>query len=361
MEVTRRQLNRATLARQLLLARAPLGAAEAISSLGGLQAQEAGPPFLGLWTRLDGFDASQLGAALQQRTVVRATLMRATLHLMTAADYLAFRLPLQPVLTRAMRVLGKRADGLDLDRVVAVAGAALDEAPRTFGQLRSLLAARFPDVDERALGYAMRMNLPLVMVPTGDRWAFPADATFTPAEAWLDGTLIANDAPHELVRRYLAAFGPATAADVQEWSGLQGARAVLAELRPELATLRDERGRELFDLASSPRPDSDVPAPLRLLPEFDSLVLAHADRSRVLADEHRAAVVTRNLRVRATLLWDGFVHGTWDVTVTRTRAVVRVSLFTPLPRRAGDDLAREAEAAARFVAGGDRTFDLEVT
>jgi Winged helix DNA-binding domain len=358
--LTRRRLNRATLARQLLLARERVSAVEAVERLCGMQAQEARPPFVGLWTRVEGFQREDLHAALHERAVVRAMAMRATLHLLSAGDYRAHRMALQPVMTQAMRVLRGRAAGLDLEKLLPVARSLLGRQPRTFTELRALLQREFPDVNERALGYAVRTQLPLVMVPTTDRWAFPSVADFTLAETWLDAPLSDSAAPERLVLRYLAAFGPATAADVQAWSGLTGMGRVLKALRPRLRVFQDERGRELFDLPEAARPDGDAAAPPRLLPEFDNLVLSHADRTRVLADEHRALVVTRNLRVRATFLVDGFVRGTWEVKRTREAATLRLAPFQALPRRAMGELAEEGEALLRFAEPDADGFDMEV-
>ena len=298
--LTTRQLNRATLARQLLLAREPIGPVEAIGRLCGLQAQEPAPPFVGLWTRLEGFEREHLLAALHDREIVRATLMRATLHLLGADDYASFRPALQPVMERAVRVLGERAAGLEPERVLPAARALLLERPLGFNELRRLLQEQFPDVNDRALGYLVRTHLPLVMVPADARWGFPSVADFTLADTWLGGPLPAGGTVEQLVLRYLAAFGPASAADAQTWSGLQGLAPVFEALRPQLLVFRGESGRrELFDLPGAPRPGADVPAPARFLPEFDNLVLAHADRTRLLADEYRGALVTKNLRVRA--------------------------------------------------------------
>jgi hypothetical protein len=357
--LTLRQLNRATLARQLLLGRERLSATEAIERLAGMQAQEARPPFVGLWTRVEGFQREELCRALLEREVVRATLMRATLHLLSAGDYAAFRAALALAMTQAMKVLGKRAQGLELDEVLPVAGELFEERPLNFSEARALLVERFPDVYDRALGYAVRLHLPLVMVPTEDRWAFPSVAAFTPAEGWL-GSLSTDGAPEALVLRYLAAFGPATAADAQTWSGLPGLKPVLEGLRPQLRVFKDERGREVFDLPDAPRPDEDVPAPPRFLPEFDNLVLAHADRARVLADEHRPLVVTKNLRVRATFLWDGFVRGTWEVERTKGSAVLKLAPFESLPKRAVKELAAEGERLLRFVEEDASSFEVEV-
>jgi hypothetical protein len=347
--LTLRQLNRATLARQLLLERAEIPVLTAVERLCGIQAQEARPPFVGLWSRVAKFRNEDLHGLLHKRTVVRATFLRATLHVLSAKDYATFRPVLQPVLTEAQRVLGTRAKGLDIDKVLPVATALFRERPRDFNELRALLQAEFPDVNERALGYSARMRLPLVMVPTDDRWAFPSVADFTLAEDWLSTSLSEDDTPDELVRRYLAAFGPATAADVQTWSGLRGVKQVLARLRPELISVRDEQGKELFDLPDAPRPDGDVPAPPRFLPEFDNLVLSHAERSRVIADEHRGHVVTKNLRVRASVFYDGFACGIWDIERKKNSVTLRVTPFRRLPAAAVSALTEEAEATLGFL------------
>lgn len=357
--LTLRQLNRATLARQMLLAREKASAVMAVERLCGLQAQEAKPPFVGLWTRVEGFRRQELHQALHERDVVRATLMRGTLHLASARDYAGLRMTLQPVLTQGMRALGPRAEGLELEQLLPVARALLEEQPRTFDELRTALRDAFPHVNDRALGFAVRMHLPLVMVPTSDRWAFPSVADFALAETWL-GEPLAGAAPQVLVLRYLAAFGPATAADVQMWSGLQGVREVLAGLRPQLRVFKDERGRDLFDLVGAPRPDEDVAAPPRFLPDFDNLVLAHADRTRVLPDQHRGAVVTKNLRVHATFLVDGFVRGTWTVKRKRDAATLQITPFETLPGRAVAELADEGQALLRFLEDDARTFAVEV-
>ncbi|MGH8938857.1 MAG: winged helix DNA-binding domain-containing protein, partial [Actinomycetes bacterium] len=186
-----------------------------------------------------------------------------------------------------------------------------------------------------------------------------AKADFTLADAWLEKPLADPD-PEALVLRYLAAFGPAAAADFQTWGALKGAKGVLEGLRDRLEVFEDERGRELFDLPDAPRPDANAPAPPRFLPEFDNLVLSHSDRTRVLADEHRPAVVTKNLRVRATFLWDGFVAGTWKVERKRTKATLLLTPFEKLPKRAVAELAEEGEALLAFVEEDAPTYDVKV-
>jgi hypothetical protein len=344
VQITLRELNRATLARQMLLERDKTDVVDAVERLGGLQAQEAKPPFIGLWTRLRDFRREQLHEALHERRVVRGTMMRATLHLVSAADYKALRSTLQPVLTDAMTSALKGRDaGLDLDALLPVARRLLGERPRTFGELRELLLERFPEVNERALGYATRMNLPLLMVPSDDRWSFPSDAPFAPADK-----PAARADPEALVRRHLGAFGPASAADVQAWSGLRGMSDVLDGMADELEVLEYGR-RRLFDLPGAPRPAEDAPAPPRLLPEFDSMLLAHKDRTRVITDEQRKSLATKNLRVKATFLVDGFAAGSWSMARQRDTATLTVAPFERLPRPVADELVAEGEALLRFV------------
>jgi hypothetical protein len=347
MEITLRELNRATLARQGLLRRERLDVVDAVERFGGLQAQEARPPFIGLWTRLRGFRREHLYEALHERRVVRATAMRATLHLLSAADYAALRSTLQPVLSGAMAAVRGRDQGLEVERLLPVARKLLERQPRTFNELRPLLVEAFPGVNERALGYAVRMHLPLAMVPGDERWAFRGDARFAPAESWL-GAALADADPEALVRRHLGAFGPATATDVQSWSGLGGISAVLDGMRGELEAFKLGR-REVFDLPGAPRPGPDVAAPPRLLPEFDSLLLAHKDRTRVITDERRKSLATKNLRVQAVFLVDGFVAGSWSAARKRATATLTLAPFERLPAVVRDELAAEAEALLRFA------------
>ena len=259
----------------MLLARERTSVLDAVTRLVGLQAQAPRPPFVGLWTRLEGFNRDDLLRLLSARWLVRVTAMRGTLHLMTATDYIALRGALQPALTRGMQsVLRDRATALDFPALDGIARAFFGNAPGTFDGLRTTLQKKFPKGDERAMAYAIRTSLPLVQVPTDARWGFPASADFALADAWLGQTVPTTDAPaHVLVRRYLAGFGPATPADAQVWSGLPALRQVFESLRPALVTFRDTSKRELFDLPDAPRPVADSPAPVRFIPEFDSLVL----------------------------------------------------------------------------------------
>lgn len=348
--LSRTALNRALLARQMLLERAELPATAAVDRLVGLQAQQPLPPFVGLWTRLAGFDRPALLEAIRDRRVVRATLMRGTLHLLGADDYVAFRATLQPMLAAGMKaILRDRALDLDIPALVGEAHRLFHERPRTFTELRAALVEKFPGLDERAMGYAVRTHLPLVVVPDDSPWGFRADGDFAEAGSWLGREPDPEERPEALVLRYLAAFGPATAADFQAWSGLGGAKAILDGLRPRLATFRDDRNRELFDLPDAPRPAEGTPAPARFLPGFDNAILAHADRTRIIADEHRPRVTTRNLLVLPTFLVDGFVAGTWKAARARKAASLTLTPFGPLTAAARKALTREGESLCRFL------------
>jgi hypothetical protein len=343
----------------MLLAREKTTVLRAVERLAGMQAQIPRPPFIGLWSRVAGFQAEDLARLARDRKVVRATMMRGTIHLVTAKDYLALRPALQPMLSEAMKgVLRERANGLDLEGVSAAARALLDEEPRTFEALREALARAWPDVDARAMGYAVRTHLPLVQVPAETRWGWPGAASFAAAETWL-GTNIGKGAGEtSLVERYLAAFGPASIRDAQAWSGMKSLADAFGALRPKLAVFHDEKGRELFDLPRAPRPPASVEAPVRYLPDYDNLLLAHADRTRVVSDLHRPRLATKNLQILPAFLVDGFVAGTWRIERARKAAALVLTPFEPLARKAKSALVEEGEALLRFAEGDAETAEV---
>jgi hypothetical protein len=193
------------------------------------------------------------------------------------------------------------------------------------------------------------MRVPLVSTPDGSKWGFAADPEFVDAATWMGRSPVAESRHEELILRYLAAFGPAAAVDVQAWSGLGGAREVLDGLRPRLRTFRDERKRELFDLPDAPRPSADTPVPVRFLPGFDNAILGHHDRSRIIADEHRPKVTTKNLQVLPTFLVDGFVAGTWKISGAGAKAKLTLSPFAPLKAAVKAQLTKEAKELLSFV------------
>jgi hypothetical protein len=336
----------------MLLQREKLPATKAIERLVGLQAQVARPPFVGLWTRLQDFTRKELSDAFHKRRVVRVTAMRGTLHAMTAADYVALRGALQPMLTRGMAsILRGRAANIDIDAVQDEGRAFFAKHATTFDALRDHLKEKFPGLDERAMAYAIRMHVPLVQVPTTDSlWAFPAAADFALADAWLSKKVSIVATPAKaIVLRYLAAFGPATPADAQAWSGMTGLREVFEGLRPTLVTFRDVRKRELFDLPDAPRPDEDIDAPIRFVPDYDNLVLSHYDRTRIMADTHRSRVTLKNLMVRATFLVDGVVAGTWKSERKRKAAVLVIEPFGTIAKRARSEIEAEGEQLLSFL------------
>lgn len=288
---------------------------------------------------------------MRARQVVRVTSFRATLHLMATDDYLAYRGTLQPMLTRgAASTLRGRISPEDLARYERIGREFFATTPATFDALRDALSARMPERDIRAIAYAIRCHVPLVQVPTDDRWCYPAAADFLLADTYLKRKVrLTAGSLEDLVRRYLAAFGPATPADAQAWSGLQGLRQTFEALRPSLATFQDERGRELFDLPDAPRPPGETPAPVRFIPEYDNLVLGHDDRSRVVSDQHRGRLVTKNLQVRATFLVDGVVAGTWKVERKGKTATLNVEPFERLTKKAAAELEQEAASVLAFA------------
>ncbi|TQJ18595.1 winged helix DNA-binding domain-containing protein [Kribbella jejuensis] len=349
-----RAVNRATLARQVLLGREAVAAVDVVRRLAGMQGQEPKHPYVGLWSRIDGFDEGELDRAVVGREVVRATFLRGTLHLVTAGDYLRFRVTLAPVLEAGLKVLGERGAGLEPEKVVAAAAKLLAKEPLTFTEVRDALQQQFPEVNERALGFCTRMLVPLVMYPADVRWSWTANSKFTPAEDWIGAKLHKTAEAAELVTRYLAAFGPATPADFQTWSGLQKAKPLFDEL--ELETFKDEGGKTLYDVPDAPRPDADAPAPVRFLPEFDNLLLSHAKRERIIADEHKPAVFTKNLRVKSTYTVDGFVAGLWTSELKRGVATLTLTPFGKTLKKTQTELEREGTALLHFLEPNAKSY-----
>ncbi|MFF7970879.1 DNA glycosylase AlkZ-like family protein [Streptomyces sp. NPDC007905] len=305
-----RALNRATLERQLLLRRSSLSARDAVRHLLGLQAQNVKPPYYALAARLDGFAPEQLSGLMAAREAVRIVTLRSTIHTHTAEDCLTLRPLVQPARDRELTNFRKGLDGVDLDRLAASARELVEAGPRTMTQLREALSAQWPDADPQSLAVAARCRLPLVQVTPRGLWGRSGQVSLTTAEHWLGRPAGPAPAPEAVVLRYLAAFGPASVKDMQTWAGLTRLREVFERLRPKLLTFRDPKGAELFDLPDAPRPDPGTPAPPRFLPEFDNLLLSHADRTRVVPPEHRGRTWRGNQAHRA-LLVDGFLAGLW--------------------------------------------------
>jgi hypothetical protein len=349
--LTLRELNRATLARQLLLRRHRISVTTALERTGGLQAQWPPSPYLGLWSRVEGFQPNALVRAVARRRAVKATLMRTTLHLVSAADYLGYagiyRASRIHALERQLAAAGEKAD-FEEDGARLAAFAA--ERPRTRPELLAFLGRPKLRIEERTpwlAWFGLAAYAGLVNGPESSVWrSNTAGGTFVPATEWLGAEGEAGDAAAaHLVRRYLAAFGPASRADAAQWTGM--ARSVvdrgLSQL--ELRRFRDELGRELVDLPRAPLPPGDTPAPVRFLPRWDNLLLAHDIRTRAFPDEYRRTIIERNGDVAETFLVDGFVAGQWKVDGGR----VRLAPFAPLPRVARREVEDEAARLESFL------------
>ena len=340
--LTLMELNRATLARQMLLDRKKIGVLAAIERLVGMQAQWPPAPYVGLWSRVAGFNREMLERAVLNGQVVKPTVMRGTLHLVTARDY--------PMFWSALRDMPTWYDETHLAQALtALPGARLlaEKAPLTHKEGLAYLEQVHGHTDEitrRRIFHALRRHAHLLHAPQSALWKGRPLGVFQPHPEPEPMDVVA--ARTELVRRYLAAFGPATKADIADWSGLRvtdfaGALEALEPLR----RFRDDKGRELLDLPRAPLPPPDTPAPVRFLPKWDNLLLGHADRRRVIADELRKAVVGKNGDVGQTFLVDGVVAGLW----TAAKGKVALQPFSPLPRAARREVEDEAARLEAFL------------
>ncbi len=345
-----RALNRATLARQLLLTRAEMSALDAVRHLLGLQAQNVKPPYFQLHARLAGFRPTELAGLMESREAVRIVTMRSTIHTHTAHDALTLRPLVQPARDREVAYFRTGLGGVDLDALAARSREFVEAEPRTMGEIRGELLTHWPDADPQSLAVAARCLLPLVQVTPRGVWGRSGHVRLTTVESWLGKPAAPAQPVDEAVRRYLAAFGPASVKDMQLWAGLTRLKPAFERLRPELAVFQDENGVELFDLPDAPRPDPGTPAPPRFLPEFDNLLLSHADRSRVVTPEAKGRTWTGN-QAHRTLLVDGFLAGLW----TMDGSAVTVELFRKASAAEKEAVTAEAEllvAALGEGAGG---------
>jgi hypothetical protein len=320
----------------MLLERRAMPAVAIVSHLVGMQAQAPNAPYVGLWSRLTDFRHEELGALVRERRAVRVPLMRTTLHLVTDDDALRLRPVMQPVLERGFggSPFAKQLRGMAIDEVLAGGHALLAAAPLTTAALGRRLAERWPDRDPVALAHAVRYLVPLVQIPPRGIWGETGPIAWAPLEVWLDRPLEEGYDLETVVVRYLAAFGPASVQDIQAWCWLTRLRAVVEHLRPRLLTFRAEDGREVFDLPDAPRPDPDTPAPPRFLPEYDNLLLSHADRTRVAPEGWKPPIPPGNGGVMGTFLVDGSVAGTWRIVREGDRALLRVE---PYAEMGGED------------------------
>ncbi len=344
-----RALNRATLARQYLLDRRDTPVRDAVAHLCGIQAQQPQEPFTGLWSRLHAFKPQGLDEALSGRKVVRTHLMRRTVHLVTADDALAWRARHDSMLRQRVTATYRRElAGVDLDEVAAAGRAVMaDQRPRTMAELVQALEDRWPAPPRRVLGELLVAALiPMAQLPPRGLWRTTVGVRNLPLATWLGRDIAplpsdeSDPVGQQLVRRYLAAYGPATTADIRSWCGLAGLPAAVKAIRDELVTFRDERGRELLDLPDAPRPHLDTPAPIRFLPAFDNSILGYQDRSRIIDDAHLGLSVAGQ---RAVLV-DGRVAATWALNDEQ----LDITPLRPLSAPEREAVHAEAQALAVF-------------
>lgn len=348
--LSKRALNRALLARQLLLRRRRIPVLEAVERLVALQSQVPRDPYVALWSRVEPFRPETLSDALEERRAVRMTLLRGTLHLVTARDAVGLRILVQPSIEGVIygsSPLRKAVGSVDLDELFEALRVWLEERPRRRAELVREIAARWPDADADALGYAM-YALPTVQVTPRGLWRRSGGSAFTTMEAWLGASPDPAPDAETIVLRYLAAFGPATPADAQYWSGVPGLGEVFERLRPRLRIVRDEEGRELFDVPRAPLPDEDVPAPVRFLPEYDNVTIGHKDRTRIVPEG-----IPRFTEVGwGSVLVDGSVAARWRLFEANPGPTLRIEPFRPLTREERAETRVEAGRLATFLAPG---------
>ncbi len=358
-----RALNRATLARQHLLERSTMPALELVAHLYGLQAQAPMAPYFALWCRLKDFVPEQLSDLLLSREVVRIGCMRGTVHALVGDDAETLRALTQPILTRNLHTnvqWGQALTGMDFDELARFGRKLVAEQPLPLPQLRSLLGAQWPDRDPVALANATRDLLPLVQVPPRGIWGKSGQPTLTTLENWLKRTPRDVPAPEQMLLRYLAAYGPASVMDVQAWSGLTRLGEVMDRLRPQLTVFKAESGVELFDLPDSPRPDAGVSAPVRLLAPFDSLLLSHADRSRIMKPEYKQRLFTINGIIKPAVLVNGQVVGSTAITRSKSAVVLDISLFEKVAKTHTAEAEHEGLRLLKFAHPDAASYDVRV-
>jgi hypothetical protein len=355
--LSRRALNRALLARQMLLRPVRLSAAAAIERLVGMQAQAPNLPYIGLWARLQGFHHEELSELVRSRRAVRLSLMRNTIHLVTTADARRLKPLFQPLHERGFfrgSPWGRDLKTMNPEALLEAGRDIMGERPRTIAELARLLAPRFPDHDPQSLAYGVRYMLPMVFATPRGIWQAGGPVTLTTVEAWLGRSASPAIAPEDLVLRYLAAFGPASVADMRAWSGL-AMRPAFEKLRPRLVAFRDERGVELFDLPKSPRPAPDTTVAVRFLPDYDNILLAHADRTRIMAPGQHLGLFSSNGVMKGSVLVDGFVRAVWRPIPDKRGTALMITPFDePIRRQDRAPVTAEGLRLLAFLAPGKK-------
>jgi hypothetical protein len=359
-QLTDRQLNRATLARQMLLERSDRGIAEAVEWLLGLQGQQTQDPYIGLWSRLHGFTHEALTALIVDRILVRATTMRGTLHLHTADDLIGIREHMQPFLRTVWNSnFRKRFGGNDEAAVLKLARRYIDEKSATAGELGKRLHESFPTADPLSMTVLLQMSDTLIQIPPTRIWGSGHAPVLTRIQNWLPAPYERPISRETLVRRYLAAYGPASVADMQTWSRLTKLGEVFEALRPELVTFIAPDDRELFDLPDAPRPDADTPAPVRFLPLYENAYLGYDNRRRMLAEDD-AKRINMFENFKPGVLVDGVIAAGWTVETKKGAATLTIEPYHKLRKTDVAELESEGERFLRFMEEKAESFDVRV-
>ncbi|HET6642320.1 MAG TPA: winged helix DNA-binding domain-containing protein [Gaiellaceae bacterium] len=338
--LTERELNRALLARQLLLKRARLPISRALERIGGLQAQYAPSMYIGLWSRLESFERDALTRALQRRSVIQATMMRATIHLVSKADYWPLLVAIRDDRLEWWERVHPAVDPREMQAAAKRLRRLLRDGPRRRKEVEELLGR------QAALGIGAYVDL--VRVPPSGTWEQRRADLYALAEDWLPAPKIRRDeALDHLIRRYLAAFGPAAKKDIADWAMLPISEIDRGLGRIQLRRFRDESGKELLDLPRMPIPAPETPAPPRFLPAWDATLLVHARGTGILPEEYRPLIFNVKTPNSAnTFLIDGRVAGTWRYEEGR----VKLDPLEPVPRGVRRELNQEAKRLAAFHA-----------
>ncbi|MFP5116381.1 winged helix DNA-binding domain-containing protein [Bacillaceae bacterium C204] len=354
-----RALNRALLARQMLLTRVNLPVLDAIERLVGIQAQDPNAPYFGLWTRLEEFRPDDLSNLIQNKKVMRLALMRSTIHLVSSKDGMSLRPLIQSVQETVLKnSFGKHLNGLDTQAVAEAGRALVETKPLTFSELGKLLGKQWPNVESAALAAVVRTLVPLVQMPPRGIWGKSGQAIHTSAEAWIGRLPFSKLTTEDIILRYLSAFGPATIQDIQVWSGLTRLKEKIRQLLPQLIIFHNDQGNELLDIPSAPRPDQNVPSPPRFLGGFDNILLSYADRKRIIDESYRNIVFTKNGIIRPTILIDGFVSGLWKVQKEKGTVKLIIELFNKLPDEEHNALTEEGTRLLDFIAGQESSREI---
>jgi hypothetical protein len=344
--LTTRELNRALLARQLLLERGSLPLRTALEQVAGLQTQYAPSGYVGLWSRLEDFPRLALTRALHQREAIQGTLMRSTIHTVSSRDYWLFAAGIRRGRQEWwQRIVRHQAPGLDMEEAADLFQRHLRSGPRRATELKELLARHgIPPIAWAGVG----LWLDMVRVPPSGTWEARRADLYGLAETWLEKPAVTEDQGLEhLVRRYLGGYGPAPLNDIAAWAGLNATRLRPVVNRLRLTSYRNEQGNQLFDLPRAALPDPKTPAPVRFLPTWDSTLLAHCRRTQILPEPYRPLVFnTKTPQSVATFLVDGAVAGTWRYQEGR----LVVEAFDSLPAKARREVNEEARRLADFHA-----------